>query len=760
MIPHTSSSFGGISDAMNGYVIDRETIFPNTVQYPDFTDGLFNFDDPSLNFDDPFLNSSDLGDMPLLDSTGLIQPLSEITEGGGGAVVGGGYPSPTDESDFSDTLLKYINQMLMEENMEAMPSMFHDPLDLQATENSLFEVIGEQNQCSSLPSAEQALACGDANIWSPSDCCSANNSISSSSSSNNASNLVDIHCKMNLGESRPSVFQMPTPPMYTFQSGSTYHQVAANPLNSFANENFGAFGLGNDDDLALQFQRGVDEANKFLPKSNSLVTDLEKYNSPPTVEDQNAPKVVFNSEYNENESGNLPNRARVRKNHKRGHKDTDKERNHKQSAVYRDECEMSELFDKVLLCPVEENEQPLKNRQNEKTNGNNHGKKQISKKESEIVDLGSMLILCSQAACSGDLRTANELLKQVRQHSSPSGDGDQRLAHYFANALDARLAGTGAQTYMALSAKESSAAEMLKAYHAYISVCPFLRFSVIFANHNIFKLSKNATTLHIVDFGILYGFQWPSLIQSLSKRPGGPPKLRITGIELPQRGFRPAELVQETGRRLAKYCERFNVPFEYNAIAQKWENITIDNLKLTRNEFLAVNCVFRFKNLLDETVLKSSPKNTVLKLIREANPDIFVQTQINGSYGVPFFATRFREAVFHFSALFDICETTMTSDDPMRLVFEKEFHGRDILNIVACEGLERVERPETRKNWQARNTEAGFKQVPLNSDIMKKLRGKVKLDYHNEFMVCEDGKWMLQGWKGRVLLASSAWVPV
>ena len=69
-------------------------------------------------------------------------------------------------------------------------------------------------------------------------------------------------------------------------------------------------------------------------------------------------------------------------------------------------------------------------------------------------------------------------------------------------------------------------------------------------------------------------------------RPGGPPKLRITGIELPQRSFRTAEQVEETGRRLAIYCERFKVPFVYNAIVTKnWEMIKIGDLKLQRNEF-------------------------------------------------------------------------------------------------------------------------------------------------------------------------------
>ncbi|CAI0539828.1 unnamed protein product [Linum tenue] len=418
------------------------------------------------------------------------------------------------------------------------------------------------------------------------------------------------------------------------------------------------------------------------------------------------------------------------------------------------------MFDKLLVC----NENEVKcSKQNGLANGSNGKKKSRAKKSqgnnNEAVDLRTLLILCAQSISSDDRRTANELLKQIRQHSSPFGDGSQRLAHCFANALEARLAGTGTQIYTALSAEKTSAADMLKAYQAYISACPFKKVAIIFANHSLMHATSSADVIHIVDLGILYGFQWPALIYRLSKRPGGPPKLRITGIELPQGGFRPAERVQETGRRLAKYCERHNVPFEYIAIAKKWENIRIDELKINKGEFVAVNCLFRCKNLLDETVVVSSPRDAVLRLVRQANPNMFMHAIVNGSYNAPFFVTRFREALFHFTALFDMLDANMGREDQMRMKFEKEFYGREVMNVIACEGSERVERPETYKQWQVRNRKAGMKQLPLDPLLMKKLKCKVRGKYHEDFVVDEDGEWLLQGWKGRIVYASSAWVP-
>ncbi|KAJ7012625.1 hypothetical protein NC653_002621 [Populus alba x Populus x berolinensis] len=94
-----------------------------------------------------------------------------------------------------------------------------------------------------------------------------------------------------------------------------------------------------------------------------------------------------------------------------------------------------------------------------------------------------------------------------------------------------------------------------------------------------------------------------------------------------------------------------------------------------------------------------------------------------------------------------------------RIMFEGELYGRDAMNVVACEGRERVERPETYKQWQARTVRAGFKTLPLDQKLMTKFRGKLKTYYHKDFLIDEDNDWMLQGWKGRIIYASSCWVP-
>jgi len=377
--------------------------------------------------------------------------------------------------------------------------------------------------------------------------------------------------------------------------------------------------------------------------------------------------------------------------------------------------------------------------------------------EQEPVDLATLLIHCAQAAAIDDHRNSSELLKQIRKHSSATGDAGQRLAHYFADGLKARLAGTGSSIYRSLAAKRTSTGDMLKAFNLYVKACPFRIISHYVANMTILNATKSVTRLHIIEYGIMYGFQWPILMQHLSKRSGGPPILRITGIDFPLSGFRPAERVEATGRRLHEYARMFNVPFEYQAIAAKWDTIQVKDLNIKSDEFIVVNCLYRMRNMMDETATDDSPRTRVLNTIRKLNPNLFVHGIVNGTYNAPFFVTRFKEAMFFFSSIFDMLEANASRMDEHRLLIEREFFGREAVNVIACEGTERIERPETYKQWQMRNLRAGFRQLPLDREIMKRARYKLSKTYPRDFLVDEDNKWMLQGWKGRVIYALSAW---
>ncbi|CAH9094259.1 unnamed protein product [Cuscuta europaea] len=617
----------------------------------------------------------------------------------------------------ADPVLKYITQILLEQE-QSIDEPF-DLIALTATENSYYEALHENR--SSLFDSNAGRSSRHDNvdgIIDPRD--SESPCVTSEPTSHLAIQLTSSSNNYDLNGSSS----------YGFDSAMMSFLRASSSVRN-------VFGGNDDTESKLEFQRCMEEASSFLPGHNKLVMD-----------DLEATKDVF---VIDTEKDHL---RRGKKHHYLPQESgVEEERINKQSAVY-EEVDLSQVFDKVLLCGDDKGN-PFGAK--EKGRRGHHSKKRED--NCGIVDVLSLLTSCAQSVHDGDYRGAQAQLKEIRQHSSPTGDANQRLAHVFANSLEARLAGTGKQLCQSISPKTIVAYEFPKSY---LTSWPIMRISTFFSNQMIFKVASRGSSLHIIDFGILHGIQWPTLIRDLSQRPGGPPRLRIIGIELPQPGFRPSQMLVETGVRLSKYCERFGVPFEFNALTtQHWEAIEIDDLKLgSGGEVVAVNSNLRFDYLLDETLIAGyNPKDAVLNLIRKVNPDIYVHTVHSGSHSSPFFLPRFRETLFFYSAVFDMCETTLPHrHHPQRLSFEQEFLGRETMNIIGCEGIERLHRPETYKQWESRMLRAGLKPMPLKSQLVNKLLRKARASYHKDFLFIEDGLWLLQGWKGRVLGGSSCWV--
>lgn len=670
-----------------------------------------------------------------------------------------------EDCDFSDVVLKYINHILMEEDVEEKSCMFQESAALQAAEKSFYDVLGERRPASTEYQQESVLhrgmekhnlevgrfsrADGSMEILCPDWCFKSNNDGFDKRpvTINPLSQAVSQSCYSS-----------------SSSSGTVIDSQVDSPISTL-----GIPDIFTDSQSIRQFKRGFEEASKFLPDESNLIVDLN-YDEPFQKERK---EVLASRAVKVEKNLHIVESADVSRGKKNSFHDrtgVEEERSNKQSAVYTESTVSSEMFDKVLLCSKGKNLSDLRKALDEiskkqtsdgQSKGSNGGKIQGKKSggKRNVVDMRTLLTLCAQAVAADDRRTANEFLKQIREHASPIGDGMQRLAHYFADGLEARMAGSGTQIYKSLLNIPTSAADILKAYHIYLAACPFRKISNFFSNKTIMNVAEKVTKLHIIDFGILYGFQWPCFLQRLSTRPGGPPKLRITGIDFPCPGFRPSQRVEETGRRLENYARTFNIPFEFQAIAQKWETIKLEDLKIKKDEVLVVNSLYRLRNLLDETVIVNSPRNIVLNLIRKMNPTVFVLGIMNGAFNAPFFITRFREALFHYSSYFDMLDANIPRECHERMLLEKTVFGREAMNVIACEAAERIERPETYKQWQARCMRAGFEQLPLNKEIKKMVKDRVESFYNKDFVIDEDGHWMLQGWKGRIVYALTSWKP-
>ncbi|CAH9111531.1 unnamed protein product [Cuscuta epithymum] len=526
----------------------------------------------------------------------------------------------------SNRFINYLNMILLEddtvENNDEF--MFSDPTALRATEQYFYEALGENPSLDSSVGSPEGISVGasgsDVNLYS------------SGPGESNSSGTSDL----------------------SIQSSSSSHTNLDDSLYRFGSANLVPNILFGDQAMPIfQFQGGVEESRRFFPFINPMVIHFDdKYSFHQVTTEELASGSAVSIEKADHSAGS----CRRRKHNCLG-EEKKEERIRKQNAACKEEIELSEVFDKVLLC-VEDNDDSPSGVGKQESKGQNGHKSRSNKRGDHcgIVDVESLLISCAKYVADADYMAAKQQLKEIRQYSSPTGDANQRLAHAFADGLEARIGGTWPEPYPSFCNK-TPVSEMQKSHMS--TILPFMRILIFFANKMIYEVASRAESLHIIDFGILHGIQWPTLIRDLSRRPGGPPKLRITGIELPQPGFRPSQMLVETGCRLAKYCECFGVLFEYNGITStNWEAIKIDDLKLAKGEMVAVNCIDRFKLLLDETVCGAdNPRDVVLKLIRDINPQIFVHNVHSASHNSPYFVNRFREALYFCSALFDMFDT-------------------------------------------------------------------------------------------------------
>ncbi|CAO2150330.1 unnamed protein product [Urochloa humidicola] len=495
-----------------------------------------------------------------------------------------------------------------------------------------------------------------------------------------------------------------------------------------------AFSKGTN--AAGAFLKGMEEASRFLPTGNAYKTDM-KANQ--IFRESSTPKEI-KKRYNKDE--HLEEKAgRARK-----------------AIMVMDELE--EMLDEMMVRGYEVCIKDMEDLHIAKTNevekNNRVGGSKVKK---DVVDLCTLLIHCAQAVAVNNHKGAHELLKQIRQHASKTGDAAQRLAHCFTKGLEVRLAGTRSLLCQSLMVEGPSAMELLKVYNLYMASCCFIRAAFIFNIMAIEHSMAGKNRLHIVDYGLQHGLNWAGLLHQMANREGTLPMVKITAISHLQPRPCPSERLEEIGRQLSKCASKFGIPFKFHAITAKWEEVCIENLNTDADEVLVVSDLFSLGVLMDEGIYfdDPSPRDTVLNNIRRMRPDVFIQSIVNYSYGTSFL-TRFREALFYYRALFDMLDATILRESKLRTVLEQGMLGHSVFNVIACEGVDLLNHPERYKQWQARNKRAGLRQLPLKSNIVNLLKDKVKKDYHKDFLLSEDGQWLLQGWMGRILYAHSTWV--
>ncbi|CAI5996577.1 unnamed protein product [Closterium sp. NIES-64] len=364
------------------------------------------------------------------------------------------------------------------------------------------------------------------------------------------------------------------------------------------------------------------------------------------------------------------------------------------------------------------------------------------------------LMECAAAVDRRDLGQAHSRMSALAHLVSPHGTAQQRLGYYFLEALAARIAGTGSAIYKGSQPGPSSKA-MLSAVLVFCEACPWINFGHLVANGSILEAVEGARRVHVIDLGITHGTQWPTLLESLATRPGGPPHLRITGVDAPLTGLKPSSL-EETGRRLSAFARVIGVPFEFTPITEQLDDLKPEHFSVRSDEVLVVNCLLRLHQMRDESSAPHVPsqRNCTLQMIRSLNPAIVTLIEQHADHNIPSFLSRFREALHYFSALYESLDASLPWNSTERALVEERIFGRKLVNIIACEGRERVERHESHARWHERMQRCGFVPRAVSADVEENAHLLLKR-YREGYGIERRGDALIISWRHEPFFAAS-----
>ncbi|OAY28582.1 scarecrow-like protein 21 isoform X1 [Manihot esculenta] len=371
-------------------------------------------------------------------------------------------------------------------------------------------------------------------------------------------------------------------------------------------------------------------------------------------------------------------------------------------------------------------------------------------------NLKQLLIACAKALAENNINDFDKLIGKARIAVSIGGEPIQRLGAYLVEGLVARKELSGNNIYRALRCREPESNDLLSYMRILYEICPYLKFGYMAANGAIAEACKNDERIHIIDFQIAQGTQWITLLQALAAKPDGAPHVRITGIDDPVNKHARGDGLEAVHRRLAAISEKFNIPIEFHGVPVFAPDVTPDMLDIRPGEALAVNFPLQLHHTPDESVDVSNPRDGLLRMVKSLNPKVVTLVEQESNTNTTPFLTRFIETLDYYLAMFESIDVTLPRDQKERIGVEQHCLAKDIVNVIACEGKERVERHELFGKWKSRLIMAGFRQYPLSSYVNSVIRSLLRCYSEHYTLVEKDGA-MLLGWKNRNLISASAW---
>ncbi|KAI3784943.1 hypothetical protein L1987_44051 [Smallanthus sonchifolius] len=330
---------------------------------------------------------------------------------------------------------------------------------------------------------------------------------------------------------------------------------------------------------------------------------------------------------------------------------------------------------------------------------------------------------CANHVSSGNIHRADTCLYRISQMASITGDSIQRLAARFAVALANRIIRRWPGSTNLGWARE--------AHSMFSKSFTYMTFSYVLLTQTLVQAMSWDRVIHIIDMGLGDPQLWAQLLIKISHGPMGPPEVKITCVSDNKK------LLNDLGTILVKEAKSLDMSFQFNPLNVTLSGLTQDMLDIRPSEALAFVSILNLHLLLAEDehvdtrfkvnenkdpVKKNKKISEFLRMLRAMSPKLVLLVEQESDHNLTGLVDRVVEGLHYYSAVFDSIDTTfivgkISSEDRIKL---EDMVGKEILNVVACEGLERVERHEMIARWAVRFSRARFKPVNMWLEAMEK----------------------------------------
>ncbi|KAI0525074.1 hypothetical protein KFK09_004464 [Dendrobium nobile] len=380
-----------------------------------------------------------------------------------------------------------------------------------------------------------------------------------------------------------------------------------------------------------------------------------------------------------------------------------------------------------------------------------------------------LLVHCAHAIEANDATLAQQLLWVLHNIAPPDGDSNQRLTSAFLRALLLRASRSGSSISAPATPHHPQLPLRLSAISlaGFIDLTPWHRFGFSAANSAIADAADGFPVLHLVDLTTTHCMQIPTLIDVLASRPEGPPFLRLTLPSTPASTSPPPTLdisLDELGSRLVNFARSRNVGMDFRVVpstpADGFHSL-LEYLGANCNnagEALVINCHMMPHRIPDESaggIL--SPRTVFAKSLRSLDPSLVVLVDEEADFTSSDVVTRLRAAFNYMWIPFDAVETFLPAGSEQRRKYEAAVCWK-IENVIAQEGVQRVERLEPKGRWGQRMRAAGFAGIGFGEEAAMEV--KSMLDEHSAgWGMKRDDDDLVLTWKGHDVAFATAWVP-